>query len=105
MIEEIAAPVLQARLASSDPPMVLDVREDWELEIVRLPGILHVPMNTVPERLSELPQDRQIVVMCRSGGRSLKVAQYLQSRGYRVANLTGGILAWAEQVDPQLPTY
>jgi rhodanese-related sulfurtransferase len=87
-MQEITPSALKARLSTADPPVVLDI-----------------PMNEVANRLAELPKDRDIVVMCRSGGRSSKVAQYLEQRGYRTANLTGGILRWTEDVDPTLETY
>ena len=87
-------------------PQVLDVREAWELEISRLPGVRHIPMNEVPERLAELDRDQPLVVMCRSGARSLRVAQFLEQRGFaRVSNLSGGILAWGERIDPTLRPY
>jgi adenylyltransferase/sulfurtransferase len=105
MIEEISPRDLQARLAAPDPPLVLDVREVWERDIARLPGTVDIPMAEVPGRLAELPKDRDIVVMCRSGGRSLKVSQFLDTSGYRVANLAGGILAWSRDIDPTLRTY
>ena len=105
MIGQITPRELQARLAAADPPMVLDVREGWELAIARLAGTRDIPMNDVPAHLSELPRDREIVVMCRSGGRSLKVAEYLDRMGFRATNLTGGILAWSRDVDPSLATY
>jgi rhodanese-related sulfurtransferase len=63
-------------------------------------------MNEVPDRLAELDPGQPLVVMCRSGGRSLRVAQYLEQRGFaRVSNLTGGILAWGERIDPSLRPY
>jgi len=105
MVNEIAPVALKARLTEQNAPVVLDVREDWEREIAALPGTLHIPMNQVSARLAEIPRDRDVVVMCRSGGRSLKVAGYLQGMGFRVANLTGGIVAWARDVDPTLPSY
>jgi rhodanese-related sulfurtransferase len=104
-MQEITPSELRDRLATADPPVVLDVRERWEQDIARLPGTLDIPMSEVAARRQELPKDRDIVVMCRSGGRSSKVAQYLHQEGYRVANLTGGILAWAQNVDPTLETY
>ncbi|HTW37290.1 MAG TPA: rhodanese-like domain-containing protein [Steroidobacteraceae bacterium] len=104
-MQEITPGALQARLAASDPPLVLDVREPWEQAIARLQGTLDIPMSEVPARLEELPKDREIVVMCRSGGRSARVAQYLEQQGYRAANLTGGILRWAQEVDPTLEAY
>ncbi len=104
-MKEINPSELKTRLTAPDPPVVLDVRESWEQDIARLPGTLDIPMDEVPARLQELPKDRDIVVMCRSGGRSSKVAQYLEKQGYRTANLTGGILRWAQDVDPTLETY
>lgn len=105
MVGETSARELQRRLAGPDAPLVLDVREGWERDIARLPGTVDIPMGELSERLAELPKERDIVVMCRSGGRSLRVAQYLDSLGFQVANLTGGILAWAQDVDPSLKSY
>jgi sulfur-carrier protein adenylyltransferase/sulfurtransferase len=105
MVHDITPGTLKARLAEADPPLVLDVREPWELDIARLPGTTDIPMGNVSGRLGELPRDREIVVMCRSGGRSRKVAEYLDSKGYKVSNLAGGILAWASDIDPTLKTY
>ncbi|MGH8261002.1 MAG: rhodanese-like domain-containing protein [Steroidobacteraceae bacterium] len=105
MVQEISPGELDARLRAADPPIVLDVREPWELDIARLSGTVDIPMNEVPTRLADLPKDHDIVVMCRSGGRSSKVADYLHRMGYRVANLTGGILAWGRDVDPTMKTY
>lgn len=105
MAPEISSTELKAQLAAPAPPVVLDVRERWEQDIARLPGTLDIPMSDVPSRLAELPKDRDIVVMCRSGGRSSKVAEYLHRMGYRASNLTGGILGWAREVDPSIKTY
>jgi len=104
-MQEITPTALQERLSQAAAPIVLDVREPWEQAIARLAGTLDIPMSEVPARLAELPKDRDIVVMCKAGGRSAMVAQYLEQRGYRVANLTGGILRWAQDVDPTLATY
>jgi rhodanese-related sulfurtransferase len=85
---------------------VLDVREAWELDVARLPDVVHIPMNEIPERLSELNPATETIVMCRSGGRSMRVAQYLASQGFgRVANLEGGILAWGAEIDRNVPQY
>ena len=76
------------------------MREGWELEVASIPDVLHIPMNEIPARLGELDPNGEIVVMCRSGGRSMQVAQFLARNGFRsVANLTGGILAWSRDVD------
>ena len=105
MVTEISPADLKARLEGGAAPLVLDVREDWERDIARLAGTLDIPMGQITARLGDLPKNREIVVMCRSGGRSLKVAQFLDSSGYRAANLTGGILAWARDIDPTLASY
>lgn len=106
MVAELTPRELRARLDAGEEPLVLDVREDWELGIARLPGVVHIPMREIPARLGELERDRDIVVMCRSGGRSLQVAEFLERNGFpSVANLKGGILAWARDVDPSVPTY
>lgn len=106
MVTDISPTELQARLAAENAPMVLDVRESWERDIASLPGTLHIPINEVPGRLSELDPNAEWVVLCRSGGRSMQVAQFLDRQGFRsVANLTGGILAWSRDVDPSVEQY
>jgi len=106
VVREYAPAEVAAQLKAPSPPLLLDVREAWELEIARLPEALHIPMAQIPARLSELDRRRDVVVMCRSGGRSLNVARFLDAQGFpSVANLTGGILAWRRDVDPALATY
>jgi rhodanese-related sulfurtransferase len=85
---------------------VLDVREADELAICALPGALHIPMAQVPSRLSELPADRPLVVMCHHGMRSLRIVQYLRGKGFdHAVNLDGGIEAWAAAIDPAMGRY
>ena len=106
MVQELTPEALKAQWDAGEKPQVLDVREAWELEISSLPGVRHIPMNEVPERLAELDASQPLVVMCRSGARSLRVAQFLEHQGFaRVTNLTGGILAWGERIDPSLRPY
>lgn len=106
MVREVSPVEYQRDAAAGASPLLLDVREAWELEVASLPGAVHIPMGEVPARLAELDRGRDIVVMCRSGGRSLSVARFLEAQGYAsVANLTGGVLAWAREVDPSLATY
>jgi rhodanese-related sulfurtransferase len=105
-IVEISPVALKVLLESATAPVVLDVRENWEREAARLPGTVDIPMAQVPQRLAELPRDRDIVVMCHGGVRSLKVAHFLAQNGFNhLANLTGGIHAWACDVDPSVGTY
>ncbi|WP_334134074.1 rhodanese-like domain-containing protein [Tepidimonas sp.] len=91
-------------------PIVLDVREPWEVQTasIRPDGfeLRHVPMATLPMRLSELPRERPIACLCHHGGRSAQVAYYLQRQGYdNVVNIAGGIHAWAMELDPSVPQY
>lgn len=90
------------------PPFILDVREEYEWEICNLgpQGATQIPMGEVLNRADELPGDREIVVYCRSGGRSARVVKQLREAGFEgVYNLEGGILAWADEVDPSLQKY
>jgi rhodanese-related sulfurtransferase len=85
---------------------LLDVREDDERAVARIEPSMHIPMNSVPDRLSDLPRDRRIVVFCHHGGRSYAVAGYLETEGFKdVTNLTGGIDEWSRLVDPNVPRY
>ena len=106
MVREVSPADFVATLAGRPGTLLIDVREEWELRIARLADAVHVPMAEIAARLGELDRARDIVVLCRSGGRSLSVARYLEAQGYpSVANLTGGILAWQRDVDPSLATY
>jgi rhodanese-related sulfurtransferase len=105
-IPELEPLELKRRLDAGESVAVLDVREPWELAIARLPGTLHIPLGELPARLSELDPNAELVVMCKVGGRSLRAAQFLAARGFsRVANLAGGIDAWARDIDPSLSGY
>ena len=91
-------------------PVLLDVREPWEVQTASVePGdfdLVAIPMNEIPARLAELPQDRPIACLCHHGARSLRVAMFLAQQGYGdVANVAGGIDAWAREYDPGIPRY
>ena len=87
-------------------PMLLDVREPWEYGIAKIEGSDLVPMRAVPAKMTELDRDREIVCICHHGGRSAHVAMFLARQGFaNVYNLTGGVDAWARQVDKNMPTY
>ena len=93
-------------LEQGDKAVLLDVREPWEYAQVHVEGARHIPMGQIPERLGELDPQARYVVMCHHGGRSQQVAAFLASKGYgQVANLAGGIDAWSQVVDPNLPRY
>jgi len=106
MIEEMTPAEFARRRDAGEDLVLLDVREPRELAIASVPGALHIPMAQVPARVAELDPSREIVVLCRSGGRSLHVALFLQQHGFkRVANLKGGILRWGRELDPSLAAY
>lgn len=107
MIPEIDASALRAELDGANPPQVLDVRENDELEVSRLPdAIVHIPLGDLPSRIGELDKTADWVVICRGGGRSGKAVQFLLSNGFeRVRNLVGGMNGYAQTVDPTLPVY
>jgi len=106
MIREISAEELKARRDRGENPLVIDVREDWELQLASIPGVVHVPMNQLPARLGEFQRDMEVIVMCHAGGRSMRVAHFLANQGFTdVANLSGGISAWSQAVDATVPQY
>ena len=95
------------RLQRTDAkPILLDVREAWELDLCKITGCLHLPMASVPTALDRLPIDTEIIVCCHHGVRSLQIANFLVRNGYQsVANLRGGIEAWASDIDPEMRHY
>jgi rhodanese-related sulfurtransferase len=106
MIREVTVEELKARRDRGEKPLVIDVREDWELQLARIPDVVHVPMNQIPARLGEFDREAETIVMCHAGGRSLRVAQYLANQGFtNVVNLAGGIAAWSDHVDATVPQY
>jgi rhodanese-related sulfurtransferase len=107
MIKDISPREFVERRAGGAEMTLLDVREDWETALAPVPAdIVHIPMGQIPDRLAELDPQRETVVICKAGGRSLQVAQFLSSRGFgSVSNLAGGILAWSRDLDPRIPQY
>lgn len=106
MIPELTPAALKPILDGDEAPLLLDVREPWELSLAALPQAVNIPMAQLPDRLGELDRSREIVVMCHHGSRSLQVAVYLKHNGFEsVFNLAGGIDAWSADVDPGVPLY
>lgn len=97
---------LDARRSGGEPIVLLDVREPWELDIVRFPEALAIPLSTLPTRIGEVPTDRPVVVVCHHGMRSYKAMSWLRQNGVANAiNLEGGIDAWARQIEPTMGVY
>lgn len=107
-MQHITAAELAAWLAdnSRPAPVLLDVREPWEYQTCHIGGAQLMPMQTVPVRFHELDEDATVVCICHHGGRSMQVANFLEHQGFQqVINLSGGVHAWAQQVDSSMPTY
>lgn len=93
-VPELTATELRSALAGTPPPLLLDIREPYEWDQVRIADALHIPMNRVPDQLADLPPDRMIVVFCAHGSRSFGVAHFLRQQGFDAYNLAGGITKW-----------
>jgi rhodanese-related sulfurtransferase len=92
--------------AGRPQPLLLDVRELWEFELCQIAGSQHMPMHLVPLRSQELDAERDIVVICHHGARSMQVAMFLENRGFAsVHNLAGGVNGWAMNVEPAMRRY
>jgi molybdopterin/thiamine biosynthesis adenylyltransferase/rhodanese-related sulfurtransferase len=97
---------LKKKIDAKDDFFLLDVREPNEYQIGRIPGSTLIPLGEVPQRVSEIPRDKEIIVHCKMGGRSAKAAAFLRQQGFkRVKNLKGGILDWSDKIDPAVPKY
>ena len=104
MFSEITPTELKEKLAEETAVHLLDVREAGELALAKITDypLMHIPLNQLPERYNELPSGQEIIVICRSGNRSGQACRYLAAQGYKVVNLEGGLLRWAQDVDPDM---
>jgi len=97
---------LAAHLQAGHTPVLLDVREPWEWDLCHLPGAILIPMGELPAQLAKLDKQAETVVICHHGVRSFHAARYLETTGFNdVVNLSGGVAAWADEVDPAMPRY
>ena len=86
---------LKARLANGDKPRMIDVREDEEVAMGMIPGAEHIPMGQIPDKIDEIDRSGEVILICRSGNRSGRVQEYLQSLGFTgTKNMVGGMLEW-----------
>ena len=107
-MNHLTAPELAAWLAdpSRPQPVLLDVREPWEFETCKIEGATLIPMQTIPARIEALADDAESVCSCPHGARRMQVAPFLERNGFtNTFNLTGGVHAWAVQVDSTMPKY
>ena len=103
-IEQVPVTTFKQQRDGGKDLFLLDVREPHEFKIAQIGGYL-IPLGDLQKRVGELDKSREIVVHCKMGGRSQKAAEFLQQSGFRVRNLAGGIQAWSEQIDPNVPKY
>ncbi len=99
IMKEISAIELAAKLKSGEKLNIIDVREDEEVAMGKIPGARHIKLGEIPERLDELDQDEHYYMVCRSGGRSGRACEFLIDNGFNVTNMTGGMLAWEDDVE------
>jgi adenylyltransferase/sulfurtransferase len=104
-IPQMSVKELKQRLDDGDDLLILDVREPFEYQIAQIGGRL-IPLNDLPKRMNELNTAQEIVVQCKSGGRSQRAAEFLAKNGFKkLHNLAGGITAWSNEIDPKVPKY
>lgn len=97
---------VKARMDQGEDLVLVDVREPAEVAYCAIPGSVHIPLADIPRRMGEIDQERETVILCHVGGRSMQAALFLRARGYdNVYNLAGGIDAWSRTVDPSVPRY
>ena len=103
---EISVADLHAQIQGDPKPFILDVRNPVEYEICKLPESVLIPLSQLPQRTGELDPDQEIIVHCKTGQRSAHAVEFLREAGFqKVKNLLGGIEAWAEEIDTDMPTY
>ncbi len=104
----ISAKELKEKIDSKANFVLIDVRETFEFQIGRIPGSIHIPLGEIPNRTGDLEKykDQEMVVHCKSGGRSQRAIDFLKTKGFtKLRNLTGGITAWSDDIDPKVPKY
>lgn len=105
---EISATELKERLDRGDDLVLLDIRKPFELSIASLENVVHIPEEEIGGRLDELRGfgEKDVVVYCRTGRRSTELVAFLEQQGFKhVYNLTGGLHAWSDEVDPEVMKY
>lgn len=106
-MEEITSSELKRRLDQGDDIQIVDVRENNEVAIGRIPNSIHIPLAQVLTRMNEIDPNRETVVHCKMGGRSARAIDALQRSGFKgkLINLRDGIIGWSNDVDPSVPKY
>tara|TARA_E500000318_G_C3425299_1_gene158925 strand:+ start:104 stop:427 length:324 start_codon:yes stop_codon:yes gene_type:complete len=106
MVQEISCRELAAKLERDREIVLLDVREDWEVEICMINGAQHIPLSNLQGRVDELPSGKTLAIICHHGVRSRHAGMFLEDYGFKdVFNVTGGIDVWALEVEPDMTRY
>jgi rhodanese-related sulfurtransferase len=107
MIDSMTVTELKQEIDSGTKKILLDVREPWEYALCHIEGSINMPLSQITAKLQEIDKSNDLVVICHHGARSFQAGCYLQSEGFsaRIFNLQGGIDAWADTVDTQMPKY
>ncbi|WP_249871680.1 rhodanese-like domain-containing protein [Oceanobacillus saliphilus] len=98
-MKEITAKELEQKLASGKKLNIIDVREDEEVAMGKIPGAKHIPLGQIPERLAEIDKSEHYYMVCRSGGRSGNACEFLIQHGFDVTNMAGGMLVWEREME------
>jgi rhodanese-related sulfurtransferase len=106
-MREFSAEQLKSYLDTCDEqPLLLDVRQPWEVEVCKIENSVLIPMSTIPTKVDSLDLNRETVIICHHGIRSRSVGRYLEQAGFNnIINLSGGMAQWAKTVDTQMSTY
>ena len=98
-MEALFANEVNRLLENGKPLNIIDVREVDEVMAGKIPGAVHIPLGLLEYRMNELDKSKEYIIVCRSGGRSGRACQFLESYGYKVTNMTGGMLTWDGEVE------
>ncbi len=105
-LQEIDVHILKKKIDDKDDFILIDVRNNSEYYLSRIEGSIHIPMQTIPDRMNELDKNKEIIVQCKIGQRSAKVCEFLIKNDFKnVKNLSGGILDWSKYIDPSMIVY
>lgn len=105
-VKQLTATELDSKIQNKEPLFLLDVREPAEFEYAHIDGSMLIPLNQIPQRLREFDAEREIVIICHHGMRSMQAAHFLTQVGFKqVSNLVGGIDAWSLECDSTVPRY
>lgn len=97
-MKEISTTEVQRRLEAGEQLHLIDVREEFEVQDGHIPGVVNIPLGTLPERLNELDKNQSYIMVCRSSARSGQATAFLEEKGFDAANMVGGMLAWEGEV-------